>query len=180
MNSVRLINKEIYFLTVTVVAWVDIFTRPTYKHILINSIKFCQQEKGLELYAWVLMSNHLHMIAGAKEGLKLFDIIRDFKKYTSKSIVSAIQTEIESRRIWLLNQFEFAGRNDRKIKNFKFWQDGNDAQLIYSMDYFQQKLNYIHNNPVKAEIVIEPQEYLYSSAKNYAGEKGLIDIIVVR
>jgi putative transposase len=180
MKSVKQLTKEIYFLTTTVVAWVDIFTRPVYKHIIIDSIKFCQQEKGLELYAWVLMSNHLHMIAGANEGFILPDIIRDFKKYTSKSIVSTIQKEPESRRKWLLSQFEFAGRNDKKIKNFKFWKNGYNSQFIYSLDYFKQKLNYIHHNPVKAEIVIEPQEYLYSSAKNYAGEPGLLEVIIVR
>jgi len=79
----------------------------------------------------------------------------------------------------MLNRFEYAGRNDSKIKDFKFWQDGNNAQEIYLYDYFMQKLNYIHQNPVRAELVEEPHHYLYSSARNYAGEKGLLDVIVV-
>ena len=79
----------------------------------------------------------------------------------------------------MLNRFDYAGRNDKKVKNYKFWQDGNNEQLIYFVDYFNQKLNYIHQNPVRAELVDEPHHYLYSSARNYAGENGLLDVIVV-
>jgi len=88
-------------------------------------------------------------------------------------------TPSEGRKDWLLNRFEYAGRNDKKIKNYKFWQDGNDDQPIYLNDYFEQKLNYIHNNPVKAEIVNYAEDYRYSSAIDYSGGKGLIDITVV-
>jgi len=179
MDISQRITKELYFLTITVVDWVDVFSRPIYKHIIVDSLNYCQLEKGLEIYAWVLMSNHLHMIAGAADGFVLSDIVRDFKKYTSKAIVKAVQEENESRKKWMLNRFEYAGRNDSKIKDFKFWQDGNNAQEIYLYDYFMQKLNYIHQNPVRAELVEEPHHYLYSSARNYAGEKGLLDVIVV-
>ena len=111
----------IYFLTLTVVDWVDVFSRPIYKHHLVESLKFCQQKKGLELYAWVLMSNHLHLLASAADGFNLSAILRDFKKFTSKKITESILTEPESRRKWMLNQFEFAGRYDPKIVNFRFW-----------------------------------------------------------
>lgn len=121
------------------------------------------------------MSNHLHLIAAAKEN-NLSDILRDFKKFTSKAIVKAIQEENESRKKWMLNRFEFAGANDIKIKNFKFWQDGNEAKEIHTSTFFDQKLDYIHNNPVVAEIVAEPWHYTYSSALDYSGEKGLLEI----
>lgn len=168
----------LYFLTMTVVDWVDIFTRPVYKHLLLDSLKYCQQEKGLEVYSWCLMSNHLHLIASAKEGFNLPDILRDFKKFTSKAILKAVQEENESRRDWLLNRFEYAGANDNKIKNYKFWQDGNEAKEITSNNFLEQKLDYIHQNPVRAEIVSEPEYYLYSSARDYAGEIGLLDVIL--
>ncbi len=169
-----------YFLTLTVVDWVDVFTRPEYKYIILDSIKYCQNKKGLEIYAWCLMTNHLHFIAGAKEGYNLSEILRDFKKFTSKSIVQAIsENPIESRKKWLLNRFEFAGRYDKKITNFKFWQDGNEAKEIHTTEFLEQKLKYIHENPVKAEIVLHPEDYLYSSAKDYAGQKGLLDIILI-
>ena len=180
MNIANRITGEVWFVTDTVVDWVDIFTRPTYKHIVIESLQHCQREKGLIIYAWVLMSNHLHMIVGSEEGIKVSDILRDFKKFTSKTIVHALQSNVqESRREWMLNRFEYAGRNDKKIKTFRFWQEGNDHQQIFLVDFFDQKLNYIHNNPVTAEIVNRPEDYRYSSAIDYAGGKGLLDVVVV-
>jgi putative transposase len=175
----KISEGHIYFLTLTVVDWVDVFTRPVYRHILIDSLKHCQNEKGLEIYAWCLMSNHLHLIASAKEGFNLSDILRDFKKYTSKHIVVAIGKENESRREWMLNRFEYAGINDKKIKNYKFWQDGNEAKEIHTNHFLGQKLTYIHMNPVESELVDEPEYYVYSSARDYAGIKGLLELIIV-
>jgi len=168
-------------MTDTVVDWIDIFTRPTYKHIVLESLQHCQQKKGLIIYAWVLMSNHLHTIVGCEDSLKISDIWRDFKKFTSKKIIEALENDItESRREWMLNRFEFRARNDKRIKQYKFWQDGNNGQLIFSMDYLEQKLNYIHDNPVKAEFVNRPEEYRYSSAIDYAGGKGLLKIELIQ
>ena len=169
----------LYFLTTTVVDWVDIFTRPHYKHIIVDSLRHCQQNKGLELYAWCLMSNHLHLIASAQVGVSLSDILRDFKKFISKKIVTAMFEINESRQKWMYNRFEYAGRYDRKIKNFKFWQEGNEAKEIHTNHFLDQKLEYIHRNPVVAEIVEEPEYYLYSSARNYAGMAGLLDVILL-
>ena len=179
MDIQHRINGEVYFVTDTVVDWVDIFTRPIYKHIVIESLQYCQEHKGLIIYAWVLMSNHLHAIVGSEGEAKVSDIWRDFKKFTSKEIIATIKTEIsESRSEWMLNRFEYSGKNDKKIKNYRFWQEGNDAQGIYLNEYFEQKLNYIHYNPVKAEIVNRPEDYRYSSAIDYAGGKGLLREVV--
>jgi len=180
MDIQHRINGEVYFVTDTVVDWVDIFTRSIYKHIVIESLQYCQEHKGLIIYAWVLMSNHLHAIVGSEGEAKVSDIWRDFKKFTSKEIIATIKTEIsESRSEWMLNRFEYSGKNDKKIKNYRFWQEGNDAQGIYLNEYFEQKLNYIHYNPVKAEIVNRPEDYRYSSAIDYAGGKGLLKVVVV-
>jgi REP element-mobilizing transposase RayT len=171
---------ESILLTDTVVDWVDIFTRPIYKHIVIESLQYCQEHKGLIIYAWVLMSNHLHAIVGSEGEAKVSDIWHDFKKFTSKEIIATIKTEIsESRSEWMLNRFEHSGKNDKKIKNYRFWQEGNDAQGIYLNEYFEQKLNYIHHNPVKAEIENRPEDYRNSSAIDYAGGKGLLKVVVV-
>ncbi|RNI29709.1 transposase [Rufibacter immobilis] len=169
----------LYYLTLTVVDWVDVFTRPVYRHIILDSLKFCQEKKGLELYAWCLMSNHLHLIASAKEGFHLSDILRDFKKFTSRSIVEAIQQEHESRREWMLHRFRFPANVHSKVTNHKFWQDGNEAKEIHSNEFLQQKIEYIHQNPVWAELVQEPAHYLYSSALDYTGSKGLLKILPV-
>ncbi len=168
-----------YFLTLTVVDWVDIFTRPIYKHIIVDSLNYCQKNKGLIIFSWCLMSNHLHLIAGAKEGFKLSDILRDFKKFTNKEIIRTIQNTNESRRKWLLNRFEFAGKFNTKIKEYKFWQDGNESKEIHSTAFLEQKLEYIHQNPVKAEIVSNPEDYLYSSARNYCSMEGLINVELI-
>ena len=171
----------LYFLTLTVVDWVDVFTRPSYKQIIIDSARHCQMKKGLQIYAWCLMSNHLHLVAGVKEGnsLTLSDILRDFKKFTNKAIMKEIETGTESRKKWMLNQFEFAGRYNPKIENYKFWQDGNEAKEIHTQEFLQQKIDYIHMNPVIAEIVEEPHYYRHSSAIDYSGGKGLLDVILI-
>jgi REP element-mobilizing transposase RayT len=166
----------IYFLTLTVIDWVDVFTRPEYKYIVIDSLDYCQKNKGLKIYAWCLMSNHLHMIVGTEEENNLSDILRDFKKFTSKEIIDKIKELPESRKEWMLNRFEFAGRFNNKIKDYKFWQDGNEAKEIHTNEFLDQKLDYIHNNPVRAEIVFESQDYKYSSAIDYSGGKGLLVI----
>ncbi len=169
-----------YFLTMTVVNWIDIFTRPVYKHIIIDALKYNQQNKGLIIYGWCLMSNHLHLLAEADENSNLSDILRDFKKFTSKAIIKEImENALESRKKWMLSEFAFAGKYDNKIKNYKFWQDGNDAKEIHSTEFMEQKLDYIHENPVVAEIVDEDIHYKYSSARDYAGEAGLIDVVLI-
>lgn len=166
-----------YFLTFTVVDWVDIFTRPIYKHIL--SLQYCQKEKELEIWAWVIMPNHVHMIAKAKDGYFLSDVLRDLKKFTSKRITEAIHDKQESRRVWMLNRFEFAARKEGKGNNYKFWQEGNEAKEIHTTHFLEQKMEYIHNNPVRAEIVDEPHHYKYSSAIDYANGKGLLEVVKV-
>lgn len=169
-----------YFLTITVVNWIDVFTRPVYKHLIVDALKYNQENKGLIIYAWCLMSNHLHLIAEADDGYHLSDILRDFKKFTSKAIVAEIQDNpLESRKKWMLGEFEFAGKYKSNIKDYKFWQDGNEAKEIHSTSFLEQKLEYIHENPVKAEIVENAEEYIYSSAKNYAGEVGLLKVILI-
>ena len=167
-----------YFLTLTVVDWVDIFTRPNYKHIIIESLDYCQKEKGLIIYSWCLMSNHLHLIAQAKENTNLSDILRDFKKYTSKKIIKAMLENPESRREWMVDRFRFAGKDKNHVQ-YKFWQDGNEAKEIHSSEFLLQKIEYIHNNPVEAEIVENPIDYKYSSAINYADGKGLIEVELI-
>jgi putative transposase len=180
MDIQHRITGEVYFVTDTVVDWVDIFSRPCYRHIIIESLQHCQKQKGLIIYAWVLMTNHMHMIVGSSGINKVSDIMRDFKKFTSKEILHVLQMDgTESRREWMLNRFEYAGKNDKRIKNFRFWQEGNNAQDLYLNDYFNQKLNYIHQNPVKAEIVNRAEDYRYNSAIDYAGGKGLLDVTVV-
>lgn len=165
-----------YFVTMTTVGWVDLFTRFELKHVIVDSLRYCQKEKGLIIHAWCLMPSHLHMIVSTKQE-KLSDIMRDFKKFTSKELIKTIERINESRRGWILELFGEVADHLKRVRNYKVWQDGNHPVLLYSPTFTRQKLDYIHNNPVADEIVDEPEEYRYSSARNYYSKrKGYIEL----
>ena len=167
--SIKNQNNQ-HFVTFTVHQWVDVFTRNCYKDIIIDSLKHCQKEKGLKIYAWVIMSNHIHLIIQS-DLVKLSDIIRDFKKFTASQIVKAIENNVqESRKKWLL----WLLKKENKIW---FWEEGYHGEEILTKEFYDIKKDYIHANPVRAGIVEKEEEYLYSSAGDYYGSpKGIIDI----
>jgi REP element-mobilizing transposase RayT len=170
-------NSKPYFITTTVVAWIDVFTRKAQKEKLINSLQYCQKQKGLIIYAWCLMSNHLHMICqSGNEEKPLHDIIRDFKTFTSKQILQTMEEEGESRKEWMLFLFKNACKELKRQQEFKVWQSGYHAEVIFTQKFLEQKLDYIHNNPVRAGIVEFPEHYWYSSARNYADMEGLLTV----
>jgi REP element-mobilizing transposase RayT len=171
-------QQKVYFLTLTVVGWIDVFTRKNHKMTIIESLQYCQKEKGLELYGYCLMPSHLHLIARAVDTFTLSEILRDFKKYTAKAIIRNIQSETESRKEWMLEYFRKSAERTKRMTDFKFWQDGNHAEEISSNRFFDEKLDYIHNNPVIELIVELPEDYLFSSARNYAGLKNYLEIIL--
>ena len=166
-----------YFITISVVEWIDVFTREGYKQIIVESLHYCQNEKGLEIYAWCIMSNHLHLIVGRKGKVKIEDIVRDFKKFTSVSLCKAIENNPrESRREWLLWMFRKKAEQSNKHQKYHFWQNDYHPVELSSTAMMQQKLDYIHDNPVKEGLVNESFHYRYSSAIDYSGGKGLINI----
>ena len=163
-------QQGLHFITATVVQWIDVFTRQDYVHIIIDSLRFCQREKGLQIYGWVIMSNHLHVICSCSEGFELSDTLRDFKKFTSAAIVRAIEENPkESRRNWMLWLL-------RQNNEIQFWQPGNHPEEIRTREFFQQKINYIHQNPVRAGLVEKEEEYRNSSARDFYNMKGLIEL----
>lgn len=160
-------TDELYFLTLTVVDWIDVFTRPEYKQYLTDNLDYCRRHKGLEIFAYVLMTNHLHLIAQVGKERSMSDWLRDFKSYTAKGLVKMIADNAkESRREWMLNAFYRHGRENEQNKDFQFWQNGSHPLEIppYYTSMLRQKIEYIHDNPVRAGIVPEPEMYLYSSA----------------
>ena len=169
-------QNAVYFLTFTVTDWIDIFTRSCYKIVIVDSLNYCIANKGLTIYAWCLMSNHIHLVAKANEGFRLSDIIRDFKKFTAKRIIEMIKEESESRKEWLLYRFSFAGKFDHRIKNYKLWQDTSHPIILDNNYLIDQKINYIHQNPIRALIVQNTEDYIFSSACDYAGTKGIVNI----
>lgn len=156
----------IYFLTLQVVFWLDAFTRKSYRDIFIDSLSFCRTNKKLEVFAYVIMSNHVHLMVRSANG-KLSDTIRDLKKYTATNILDEIESDNESRKTWLLNEMAFAARKHKRNSNFQFWTHENHAVELSTNTMLDQRLNYIHQNPVKAGIVGNAEDYLYSSARNY-------------
>lgn len=171
--------EGIHFVTLTVVDWVDAFTRKEYIYTFMESLEYCQQHKGLVVYAYVVMPSHVHLLISAEDGANLSSIIRDLKKYTSQKILKQILEGPESRREWMLHRFDFAGRPLQRITNFKFWQDGFHPKACGTYPFLKQKLDYIHNNPVEAEIVDEPWHFRYSSAKDYSGMQGMLKIVLI-
>lgn len=171
-----------YFLTFTIVGWVDLFTRKEIRKIFINAIIHCQSHKGLILNAYVIMSSHVHLICSAKEGSKgLSPIIRDLKKYSSKQIIKYFLTDpSESRTDWLELIFRYHAKFNKNNQSFKVWQDLNHPKILLHPKFTIQKLKYIHNNPVKAGIVKHAEHYLYSSASNYLGiDNGILNVEII-
>jgi putative transposase len=168
---------KLYFVTFTIVNWIDLFIRNEYKDIVINSIRFCQQYKDLEVYGWCMMTSHIHLIVGTK-GNHLSNIIRDLKRHSSEMLHQAISANSkESRREWLLWMMERAGKKHNE--KFQLWQAECHPVELTTPEMTQQKLGYLHNNPVEAGFVVKPEDWLYSSAIDYYGGKGLLEIIQI-
>ncbi|MBZ9786698.1 transposase [Psychroflexus sp. CAK57W] len=176
-------NPEgLYFVSFAVVEWLDVFIRNEYKDILVDSLSFCQKYKGMELAAWCIMTNHLHLVFRSINGLHPANLLGDFKRFTSKAIVKSIANDpTESRRDFLLAQFQKAANQSSNVNKYQFWRHDNQPIELWSNKVIAQKINYIHQNPVKAGLVYRPEDYKYSSAVDYSGEKGLLaDIMVFR
>lgn len=175
-----------HFVTFTVVGWVDIFSRECYKEIMVESLQFCTQNKGLVLHAWVIMTNHVHLIISSKTN-KIEHLVRDIKKFTSKQIIKAIQdSPDESRkecppgqtvRTGMLNMFSFVGMHNKNNKDFQFWKQDYHPVELTTNEMLEQRLKYLHENPVRSGLVWEAWHYKYSSAIDYyTTEKGLLII----
>ena len=168
-------QQATHFLTFTIEGWIDIFSRKDYRNIVLECFKFCQENKQLKIHAYVIMSNHIHVIWTA-QNRNISDIIRDFKSYTSRMFLQTFNSIPESRKDWLLYMFEFFVNKTNRNKTFKIWTSNNHPEEIESEDFFFQKLNYIHQNPVRAGIVLNQDEYIYSSASNYAKKDSVLEI----
>ncbi|MEZ7505958.1 transposase [Flavobacterium sp. Arc2] len=172
-------TEEAYFVTITTVGWVDVFTRLNQKYNIINSLKYCQDNKGLEIYAYCIMPSHIHLLCKGTNGFVLSDVMRDFKKHTSKGIIKTIIDEPESRREWILPYFQKTCAHLKRIQNYKVLQDGYHAEIVETNWFIKQKVNYIYNNPVRDKVVTLPEDYYFSSARNYAGLENELEIVLL-
>jgi putative transposase len=173
-------QQDFYHVTFTVVNWADVFIREHYREIFLESVKYCQREKGLIVGAWVIMTSHVHLIIGTT-AKNIEDIIRDLKSFTSRQIRKEMeQAAYESRKEWLLPLFYKAGRYNSNNNDYQFWIQNNHPIQLSSPEMMQQRIAYIHNNPVEAGFVCEPQHWKWSSAHDYCGgTQGLLDLIIL-
>ena len=152
-----------YFCTDVIVGWQYVFTSSEFFRAIIDSLRYCQDHKGLLLHGYVIMQNHVHSIVSAVEK-NLSDIIRDYKRFTSRKI-SELLREQNNRR--LLRYFSRAAERTEKGNDYRIWQSGSHPEIVWSHDFFWQKLNYVHDNPVRKGCVDRQEHWVYSSARNY-------------
>ncbi len=142
-SGYQIINQgAVHYMTFQIVFWIDIFSRESYREIVIDSLKYCQKEKGLEVFAFVIMSNHIHILARSETN-SLSDTVRDFKKHTSKKIIEEIINGNESRKEWMLNLFSYAAKRQNKLGKYQVWTHENHAVEVYSDKFVSDRINYI-------------------------------------
>lgn len=168
-----------YFMTFNTVDWVDVFIRPVYKQVVVHTLNHFIEHKGLNVYAWCLMSNHLHLLACQHEGYVIAEIEKEYKSFTTQKILEAIDTEPEARRKWILERFEHSGSLFSVSRKFQVWQSSSNPLFIdmKKTELLLEHFDHIHQNPVRDRVVDTAPEYLYSSARDYTGMKGLVNII---
>jgi len=159
-----------YLLTATTVNWLPLFNNPTIAEIIFDSLRFLQAHNRLTIYAYVLMENHLHLIASAEI---LEKEIANFKSFTARK---SIDHYLSGENSFILEQLAFHKIPHRIDRDYQFWQQGVHPQQIQSTAMLHQKIEYMHHNPVRRGYVELPEHWRYSSARNYAGMEGLLDV----
>jgi len=163
-------DQQPHFLTLTVVEWIPLFANPDIATIIFQSLRFVKRERGMILYAYVIMEHHLHLIASAPE---LAKTMKEFKSFTARTIIDYLE---ERNSIPLLSKLKKAKLLHKKESDYQLWQEGNHPEEICSEQMLIQKIKYIHNNPVRRGYVEEAKHWRYSSARNYEGMEGVLEV----
>jgi REP element-mobilizing transposase RayT len=171
-----------YFLTLNVVDLIDVFTRPAYKQVVADALNHFVEVGQITIYAWCLMSHHLHLLIKTPEGSGPAFFERDFKKYTTPEIIKAIEMEMDLRKDWMVQRFEDYAKSLKRIEKLHLWQNCSSPLHIdcTQPDLLTARIEHIHENPVRERIIDLPEAYLYSSARDYAGGKGLVKVKVIQ
>ena len=172
-------SGQLYFISFAVVYWIDLFIRKEYRDIVLESWRYCQKEKDLEIYGWCIMSSHVHMIISSR-GRPLDKTVGEMKSYTSRALRKAIENHPgESRKEWLVLMMREAGLKNGNNNDWQLWQQNNQPIELTTIDKFHQSLEYIHRNPVETGVVEKEEDYLYSSARDFFDMKGLVELSYV-
>jgi REP element-mobilizing transposase RayT len=158
-------------MTCTIVGWLPVFSRPPVVNIILDSWRFLQREREFSLFGYVIMENHIHLIAHAPD---LPKAMKDFKSFTAREIVDRFESAHE---VGVLGQLQWLKLAHKTQSDYQVWQEGNHPVEISGDPMMLQKLEYMHNNPVKRGYVDDPVHWRYSSARNYAGQTGLIEVV---
>jgi REP element-mobilizing transposase RayT len=167
----KILEKAPHFVTCTTINWIALFSSKKIVSILIDSLKFLQENKRMEIYAYVILENHIHLIVSSE---KLSKEISNFKSYTARTIIDFLKEKKAKHILNLLNFFKLKHKQDR---DYQVWQEGSHPVCINNEQIMRQKIEYIHHNPVKRGYVDIPEHWRYSSARNYANMKGLLEIV---
>ena len=173
-------REGVYFVTSTVVDWIDVFTRDIYRDILLDSFRFCQKNQNLLLHAWVLMPNHFHLICSFINNANPGMVLKNIKSFTAMKIINAIiNNPQESRREWMLDLFEKNGQRMKSNFRFQFWQHENHSILLGNKEMHNQRIDNLDENPERAGFVKHPVDWKHSSAIDYYTEegKGLLELV---
>ncbi len=171
----KIINDDCpHFITCSVIEWLPVFTKKEYFDIIIHALQFSQKQKDLKIHAYVVLDNHLHLIIS---GNNLAKAVKEFKSFTAKEIINTLE---KNKVTWLLNQFAFFKKKYKVESNYQVWQEGFHPKMIKDESMLQQKIEYIHYNPVKRGLVKESDHWLYSSANNYIHGTGILDIEILQ
>jgi REP element-mobilizing transposase RayT len=159
-----------YFITSTVNSWLPVFTRQEAADVVFDSWRYLQREREFRIFGYVILENHLHMIVSAPE---LPAVMHSFKSWTARKIIDLLE-ECGSKT--LLRQLRATKLNHKKQSEYQVWQEGGKPKQIQNDEMMWQKIEYIHNNPLDRGFVDDPLHWRWSSARNYAGQRGLIDV----
>jgi REP element-mobilizing transposase RayT len=160
-----------YFMTCTIVGWLPVFTRPEAVNLIYDSWRFLKEDSQFNLFAYVILENHLHLVASSPD---LPSDMQRFKSYTARTVIDLLD---QRGAQVLLRQLKAHKLRHKKSSEYQVWQEGSHPQQIQGPEMMLQKIEYIHNNPVERGYVDEPLHWRYSSARNYFGKPGLIEVV---
>ena len=158
-----------HFITLTVLHWIPVFTRTATVNILLDSLRYLMAE-GLTVYAYVILENHCHLMVQSQSLDR--DITR-FKSFTARQLISWLH---DNHIKQILEQLAFYKKAHKGDRAYQFWQEGVHPELIQNDEMMRQKIEYIHQNPVKRGYVDEAVHWRYSSARDYDGSEGLLEV----
>ena len=161
-----------HFVTDTIVAWLPVFSYPEFASIILDSWRFLQSERNISILGWVMLENHIHWIGAGPE---LSRRVGEFKSFTATSILKLMQSKGTKTILQELKYYKLRHKVDQE---HQLWQEGSHPEIIETEEMMWQKIEYIHNNPLRRGYVDDPVHWRYSSARAYAGEAGLIDVTV--